>query len=175
MRDEYLGVLCDLVVPSQPRFTIAGLNNITILKTNSIKEFKFCIPRNFLLVMAVFGASLTQSVVVTTRAAATITVKKCKLLRLHGVSIDILEEMHPLATLPHQLYVQNPRSSRKIAGNRDDELINEPSSYVPVSVLSMLECITILNCVAVPAINRRLQNWRYFDGIGRQVIVCCFN
>jgi hypothetical protein len=121
--------------------------------------------------MAVFGASLTQSVVVTTRAAATITAKKCKLLRLHGVSIDILEEMNPSGITPYQLHVQSPRSSGKIVGNRDDELIHEPSSYVPVSVLSLLECVTILNCVALPAINRRVQNWRYFDGIGRQVMV----
>jgi hypothetical protein len=121
--------------------------------------------------MAVFGASLTQSVVVTTRAAATIAAKKCKLLRLHGVSIDILEEMNPLAITSYQLHEQSPRSSGKIVGNRDDNLIHEPSSYVPVSVLSMLECVTILNCGALPAINRRLLNWRYFDGIGRQVIV----
>lgn len=121
--------------------------------------------------MAVFGASLTQSVVVTTRAAATIAAKKCKLLRLHGVSIDILEEMNPPTITPYQLHVQSPRSSGKIVGNRDDKLIHEPSSYVPVSVLSMLECVTILNRVALPAINRRLQNWRYFDGIGPQVMI----
>jgi hypothetical protein len=121
--------------------------------------------------MAVFGASLTQSVVVTTRAAATITAKKCKILRLHGVSIDILEEMSPLSITPQMLYRQNSKSSRKIAENGDNKSNNEPESYEPASVSSMSECVAILNCVASPAINRRLQNWRYFDGTGRQVMI----
>ena len=115
--------------------------------------------------MAVLGASLTQTIVVLTREAATITAKKCKHLRLHGVSIDILEEITPPMSVLH-----SRKSSEIIARGNVNDLVQQSTPYV-ASVVSLLDCVTILNCVASPAINRRLQNWRYFDGIGRQVMV----
>lgn len=117
--------------------------------------------------MAVFGTSLTHTIVVTTRAAAVIVATKCKLLRLHGVSIEILEEMIDFIVTPPKIASEGPKYT---VSNQETELNQQPSSYA-ASIVPLLDCVKILNYVASPAINRRLQNWLYFDGVGHQVII----
>ena len=113
----------------------------------------------------------------STRTVATITAKKCKLLRLHGVSIDILEEIGALEITPHKLALQSPQKTQITVEDHFKSLENEFIQQHPpyaAPMVSMLDCVTILNCVASPAINRRLQNWRYFDGDGHQVMTKIF-
>ena len=76
----------------------------------------------------------------------------CRRLKIFPLTIDILEEIEQPAEF------ENYRQ-------KADNATGQSNTVSP-----LIECVTITNQMAFPAVSKRLKNWNFFDGFGNEVI-----
>ena len=107
--------------------------------------------------MSVFGVSLTQTVVVSTRVTALVVARACRTLGISGLTIDILEE---LALSSKQTTIQNKEEAT---------CMNHRNPTNDAILISLINCVTITRSEVYPVVEARLRNWFLYRGSGYEV------
>ena len=133
---------------------------------------------NFAALLAVLGTTLTETFIVSTRSTGMIAAGICQECGVSSLTIDILEEIRGPSNVPrisHDQHRTVEGSANYIGSNysvTSDKSLDKSTNVTRTTttiVVPLIDCVTLPNAAALPAVNKRLRNWNFYDGIGHEV------
>ena len=116
--------------------------------------------------LAVFGSSLTDTLVVTTRSTATIVAQICRKAQISSLTIIILEEIESPRDPPTS---QNYRRHHMNNVSCSSKLEKRNMSHEGKVLVPMIQCVRLKYPTILSFINKKLRSWSFYDGVGYEV------